>query len=519
MGRKTLVVFITAIILAMVLGISNVKIFAETIDENKEVLLNPRRSLNASNIQQKIIRGTVYVQLRPVLEALGWVIEWNPVTKDISCKNGKRLLIFKSDTSAAFVDGKYVMLDNPAVVLDGATYIPSNFMAQQFGTQISWDGSNNLIITMDYDRKKISVEGKENIIIAGNGIIVNIFEPYSIFTIYDMVSYADGLLAKNKAESAVIKYKEILKNLSADDDPEIYIHVLINLGNAYSLLAEKKDVKMNILLAKDMYEKVLQVCKTQEVSDDYGSYLLNFGNAYRVLYEVSGDRRYLVRATNLYNEAWDYCSSNERLPDNGLIQYNLGLAYRELGMKNSAYSSLSEAIDLFKRALSVCAAEVSPSIYAHIQYNLGNAYLLLSEEKDIYIKESKAAYEEALKVWIPESYPFDYARTHRCIGDVYRRMYWIDGNEDNLKSALTEYNEGLKFFSLKTYPVDYAQINTEIGNTYLILEQSEWEGKWLEESKTAYREALKVYNYIDYPVYHKYLVEKLDERKETTKPN
>ncbi|ODM26045.1 hypothetical protein A7W90_07280 [Clostridium sp. Bc-iso-3] len=481
MKRNTLVLLSAAIILVTVLKATNVKSFAENVEKNQSISLNQSNNERIAEVRQVMINGIVYVKLRPVLEGLGWVVEWNPVTRDILCKNGTRLLVFNSDNVTVFIDGEYVMLDNPLVILDGATYVPGNFIARQFGEQIGWDGSSNLIITRGYDEKKISVEGKENIVIAGNGIIVNIFESYSIFTIYDMVSYADGLLAKNKAESAVIKYQEIIKNVSADDFPEIYVHVLINLGNAYSVLAEKKDVEMNMLLAKDMYEKAYQFLKTQNISEDYGFYLLNFGNACRVLYEISSDKGYLVRAVNLYNEAWAYCSSNESMPESGLIQYNLGLAYRELGMKNSAYSCLTEAADLFIKALDVYPLEVNPYLYAHIQFNLGNVYLLLSEEKDIYINKSKAAYEEALKVWIPEIYPLNYARAHRCMGDVYSKMYQMDGNEDNLKSALAEYNEALKFFSMKTYPVDYAKTSTQIGNTYFMLAQPECGGKWTKE--------------------------------------
>ncbi|WP_265444014.1 stalk domain-containing protein [Acetivibrio straminisolvens] len=515
MKRKTLVLFSIAVILVTAFSeITNVKSFAESSDKTRKITLNLSDNGRISEVRQVIINNVVYIQLRPILEALGWIIEWNPVTKDIICKNGMRNLVFNSGNGTVFIDGEYVILDNPLVILDGAAYLPGSFIARQFGTQISWDGSSNLIITTGYDDEKISVKGEKNIVIAGNGIIVNIFEPYSFFTVYDMVSYADGLLARNRAESAVIKYKEILGNLSADDFPEIYVHVLSNLGNAYSLLAEKKDVKMNLLLAKDMYEKAYQFFKTRNIKENYGSFLLNFGNACRILYEISGDRGYLVRAVDLYNEAWDYCSSNGYSPDSGLIQYNLGLVYRELKMKNSAHSCLLQAADLFIKALDAYALEANPSFYAYIQYNLGNVYLLLSESEDTYIKKSKAAYEEALEVWIPEIHPLNYARVHRSMGDVYNKMYRMDENEDNLKFALAEYNEALKFFTIKTYPLDYAKTNTELGNTYLMLAQEEKDGKWTEDCERAYRQALEIFNSTDYPVYYKYLAGKLYETED-----
>lgn len=150
-------------------------------------------------------------------------------------------------------------------------------------------------------------------------------------------------------------------------------------------------------------------------------------------------------------------------------------------MKNSAHSCLLQAADLFIKALDAYALEANPSFYAYIQYNLGNVYLLLSESEDTYIKKSKAAYEEALEVWIPEIHPLNYARVHRSMGDVYNKMYRMDENEDNLKFALAEYNEALKFFTIKTYPLDYAKTNTELGNTYLMLAQEEKDGKWTED--------------------------------------
>lgn len=509
MRKKTLRAIIAVLVLAVFMKTAFVYVFAE----NRKVILN--NSDKVLNAPQKVIKGTVYVPLRPVMEALGWDLEWDSVNRAISCTKDDSLFTLRIDSNEVSINGEQITLDKPAVISDGITYIPSKFIAKKFGTQIRWNKKDNLIILSDYDEDNISLEGEGNIVIAGGGIIVNIFEPYSTDTLHDMLSYADRLLAKNNAEGAIGKYKEILSNISVEDTPEIYIHVLNNIGNAYSLLAETRDAKKNILCSIALYKKVLQYSKAENTAaaDSCALVLNNLGNAYRVLSEVSGDKKDMDKAVKTYKEALRCHIANNSILDSALVYYNLGLTYRQMNLPDMANVSLANAEDSYKKALEVFTIKSNPSIYALIQYNLGNIYKVFSEMKDadISLKDAKAAYEEALKVWNVESYPINYARVHKCMGEVYSRMYQEGSNKENLKQALTEYNESLKLFTLDMYPIDYAKVNMEIGNTNLMLAGSKGDEKCLERAVMAYNEALRVFKPLDYPAYNKYITDKLNQ--------
>ncbi len=150
----------------------NFNVFAEDV---KVILNDSKRVLNAA---QKEIDGTVYAPLRPVLEASGWNLVYDSINRSVCCIKENRQIVITIGSRVVDIDGEQIILDKPVVISDGITYIPSKFIAQKFGVQIMWNKNDNFIILSDYDEDDIYLEGNGNIIIAGNGIIVNIFEPY-----------------------------------------------------------------------------------------------------------------------------------------------------------------------------------------------------------------------------------------------------------------------------------------------------------------------------------------------------
>ncbi len=467
---------------------------------------------NDLNTPQIVIDKTVYVSAIPALEYLGWLVEFNSTEKSLVCSKDSSKLILKADSTEVSMDGKVIIVEKPVVILDGVVYVPSKFIAREFGIQIRWVDKENIVILSKYDKKNVYVEGEGNVIISGTGIIVNIFEPFTKDTLYDMLGYADRLLKRNQTEEAIENYNEILENISADDNPELYAHVLTNVGNAFCILAETKDIRKNINCAINQYEKVMELNKTQNSQID-PSVLNNLGNAYRGLFEITGDRKDLDKSLDLISEALKINTGKDFILDDALVNYNIGLTYYGLGMKDEACTSLNEAISLYRKALKQYTIDHDSDAYARIQFNIGNIFKIMSETEntEMNLQESMNAYKEVLKVWSLESYPGNYAKIHRCIGEVYRKKYQVDGNAENLKLAINEYRESLRLFSLKKYPVDYAKTYKGLGDVYLELSNSEADDNLLMEAMISYNKALMVFKPDEYPLYSKYIGGKLNQ--------
>jgi len=502
MGKPVLRLSIYMIAFLIIVELFPMCVFAS---DRKLIINNNEKVIGVPQIK---IDNTVYVSIIPALETLGWEVERKEEYLKFTKDGENSVFVVDVESSQVTLDAKSIILNKPVVVLDNDIYIPSKFVAENFGVQIKWNKKDNLIIVSGYDENNVYVEGEGNIIVVGNGIVVNIFEAYSEDTMYDLTSYADRLLSKNKLEEAIKGYREVLDNINLEDNRDLYVHMLINLGNAYSLMAETKDTVKNTNYAIEYYEKAIEFNSLSDSMDCLGSVLNNLGKAYRILFEINGDKGHLDKALRILEEAYD----NERkssLMESALICHNLGLVYKQMDIIDFANDKLSQGVSLYKEALVLHTLEEEPYLYALIQYNMGNAYRSVAENQcsNIIMKDSKLAYENALEVWSVESFPENYARVHKCLGDLWRMEYNFSKNVECLELALSEYMESLKLFSKDKSNINYPKTNADIAQIYFIL--SHTDNRYLYNSIFFYNKALTFYYSNNYVVEGKIIALKL----------
>ena len=100
------------------------KVFGETvINDVAPVIRNERTMLPA----------------RFVAEALGAKVTWNDTTKKVTIATTDKTLEIYVGSSFAFVDNEAVMLDAPAFIENGRTYLPVRFIAEGLGAAVQWD--------------------------------------------------------------------------------------------------------------------------------------------------------------------------------------------------------------------------------------------------------------------------------------------------------------------------------------------------------------------------------------------
>lgn len=455
MKEKLLLMIIT---LLLTTGAGAVKANAENI----HTVQTPSFDFEAKPI---IINKEPFIPIKPVLEALGWKIAWDSKNKTVQAQKAESTLVIKIGSNIAILNKTSVLLNSPPVIINGISYVSSRFVAQEFGTKVRWDRKENLIVLSNRDTGNINVSGQGNIIIAGDGLIVNIFEPYGIETVYDQIDDADVLLCAKKPEEAIEKYKNILENISEKETPIIYSHVTNNMGNAYSMLAEFRDAQKNSQNAISSYTNALRNYSSDKRSKNYFITLSNLANAYFNSWEATGKNADLTAASKIYSEIQKSDYLNDTCVESALTDYNTGMVNYSLGKNQMAVKSFIKAQNKYNILLKKVNKEENGEMWALLQYNLGNVCKSLSliTDKEKNADSAESAYEEALTVMTVESYPLEYAQLHKYMGDIYKVLSGLDNNKHKyILRAIEEYTESLKIYTPDEYPVCNKQINAEL---------------------------------------------------------
>lgn len=487
----------------------------------------------AISIIPKTIDNTPYIPLRTALEAYGWELAWDSVNKSITCIREADKVVFKINNSTAVINNVQTPINNSPIIISGVTYIESKLLATQFGIKVRWNKTDNFIVVSNDVYNNIAVKGNGNIIVTGNGIIVNIIEPYGVDTLNDMLDYADSILAKKIIDDAIIQYKSILENVSLYEYPDIYAHIMNNLGNAYTLKSEIRSKVTNINYAISYYQKALEVYSSNTDSVKCSIASINLGNAYNVLWEATKAEEHLKMALDYFSKTSFNNLSKTYVLEYATLQNNIGITYLRLNQKNLSEASLLRALSIYNDYLNIYNFSETPLEWASVQKKTGDIYKLLYSlsPSDLYIQSAIDSYKQALKVFTVESYPKEYAKLHQSLGDVFSIQLAHGDNPDSFKNpsfaenlssitstqvdsinlpALTkptllaliknEYSESLLIYTYEKYPIEYAYSNYSLATIYSNLIKYKNEKGYLSPALSAYNNSLKVFTEQEYPV-------------------
>jgi len=93
--------------------------------------------------------GRTMVPLRFIAEVLGYEVKWDGNTRTITIKDADNYIIFLMDkkgiAKTAVVNNQVVVLDAPARIVNGRTFVPIRFVAETFGLEVQWDGKTRTV--------------------------------------------------------------------------------------------------------------------------------------------------------------------------------------------------------------------------------------------------------------------------------------------------------------------------------------------------------------------------------------
>ena len=77
------------------------------------------------------------VPVRALSEAFGGSAEWDGDARTVTVVNGDTTIVFNADSDKYTVNGEEKTMDTELTIVDGRTYVPVRFVADELGYQIT----------------------------------------------------------------------------------------------------------------------------------------------------------------------------------------------------------------------------------------------------------------------------------------------------------------------------------------------------------------------------------------------
>lgn len=131
-GRLTLSVnYIARVTMSLVIG-------SPTVNLNNEF-----KTIEAAPFISK--KGVTMVPLRFISEAFKADVAWDPVFKSVTIALGGKTMRIQVGFLTADVNGKSFALQDAPVIVNGRTFVPLRFIAENFGAQVDWNGQLKMV--------------------------------------------------------------------------------------------------------------------------------------------------------------------------------------------------------------------------------------------------------------------------------------------------------------------------------------------------------------------------------------
>jgi hypothetical protein len=123
--------YIARVTMSLVIGSSTVN------------LNNEFKTLEAAPFISK--KGVTMVPLRFISEAFKADVAWDPVFKSVTLTLGGKIMRIQVGFLTADVSGKSVALQDAPVIVNGRTFVPLRFIAENFGAKVDWNAALKMV--------------------------------------------------------------------------------------------------------------------------------------------------------------------------------------------------------------------------------------------------------------------------------------------------------------------------------------------------------------------------------------
>lgn len=85
-----------------------------------------------------IVEGRTLLPVRALSEAVGGEVDWDGELRQVTVTYEKTVILLTIDSHTAYVNGVAELLDVPALIIDGSTFLPLRFIGENLGLAVSW---------------------------------------------------------------------------------------------------------------------------------------------------------------------------------------------------------------------------------------------------------------------------------------------------------------------------------------------------------------------------------------------
>lgn len=91
------------------------------------------------------VEGRKLVPMRPLLEAFGAAVHWDNATNTVICYLGDNKIHIPIEGCTALIDGEEQLVDVPAKIIKGSAYVPLRFIVEALGYTVNWDDATKTV--------------------------------------------------------------------------------------------------------------------------------------------------------------------------------------------------------------------------------------------------------------------------------------------------------------------------------------------------------------------------------------
>ncbi|HAL63815.1 MAG TPA: hypothetical protein DCO93_05165 [Clostridiales bacterium] len=114
-------------------------LFCAKVSAKSEITVKVNGEKLSFNSPPIIMESRTLVQIRPIAEAMGLEIEYEPVGEKVILSDGKAEVRFAVGSDISYINGKRKDMDVKMVVKDDYTFIPVRYLAEPFGYEINYE--------------------------------------------------------------------------------------------------------------------------------------------------------------------------------------------------------------------------------------------------------------------------------------------------------------------------------------------------------------------------------------------
>ena len=141
------------------------------------------QSIDENGTAPIIKNGYTLLPVRAVVEAMGGTVEWESTSQTVTLNHGGNIIRLTIDNLTAFLNDSPVNLDVAPDIIDGKTMLPIRFIAESFGFDVDWNGTDQEI-TITRRGENETPLAETNAPVAANNILIAYFsragENYSV---------------------------------------------------------------------------------------------------------------------------------------------------------------------------------------------------------------------------------------------------------------------------------------------------------------------------------------------------